>query len=341
MKRTILALVAMSLLVVLIPTQAEAQQVRTRSDQPALVRPVPTKPTNDAPADASAGRIRQPIYIGLGDSFASGEGNNTGNYDPATDTATNTCHRSNDSYSSIIGGPTSWFLGMEFVACSGAKIENIDTLGQNGEPRQLDIFTTAANTSAPRIITMSIGGNDAQFVPTLSACAGATDCHLDPAVTGPVDAAIAAMRVQLEQLYTSILTQPENADTFSALVVVGYPHLFGSGTCPTSPLDLNVLFSPAERVWMDSRADALNAEILAAVNNVASTGLRVHYANMVPVFDGHEACGVDVTADPTTQWINALDLAEFEHSFHPNEYGHAEMATTINKVITAEVLRYV
>ncbi len=282
-------------------------------------------------------RLSGPLhYFGMGDSFASGEGNVTGNYDPATDVAgVNECHRSNDSYSSLIVQNTS-MTGPEFVACSGAVIADILAPGQYGEAAQVDALGASANSTSPRVITVSIGGNDAFFADTLVSCLSAASCHLDAAIAGPVDTAIANMGPALEQAYTAILNHPGNGNNFTGLVVVGYPHLFGTGPCA-----LDTFYDAGERAWMDSRADALNAVIQTVVANMAAAGERIHFADMVPVFAGHESCGSAVdTNDPSTQWINLL-TSPIVHSFHPNQYGHAEMATRIQQVIYWDVLRYV
>lgn len=316
----------------LIPTQASAQE---------LLRQPAQRTTLEIPNNLSSFstlRLSEPlVYFGLGDSFASGEGNNANNYDPATDTATNECHRAYDSYAELITANSSMIQSLEFVACSGAKIDDVRTLGQYGEPAQLDVFGAASNTTAGRIITISIGGNDVGFVPTLTACATTTDCHLDPTITGPVNTAIANIRPDLEHLYTEIMNDPANASQFTSLVVVGYPRLFGSGTCPTTPIDLNALYTADERAWMDQRAILLNREIKKAVDAVATAGNRVFMAPMVRLFNTHEACGT--SAAP--KWINPLDITEFEHSFHPNELGHDAMAANIEAVIRDRVLRYV
>lgn len=313
----------------LFPTGASAQE-RTRPTDPVVT--------------VNTARLREPFALfALGDSFISGEGDNSNNYDPATDPATdptgqgNACHRSYNAHPEVYATSTSLIQSLDFVACSGATVNEVRVTGQYGEPAQLDVFGAAANTTAPRLVLLSVGGNDAGFVPTLSACATTVDCHLDPAITTIVDNAIANLQPSLEQLYTEIVTDPANANNFTALVVIGYPKLFGNGTCPTTPLDLNALYTPDERAWMDSKAFALNRVIKRAVDSVASQGHRVHLINPVWTFWGREACGTS----PLPKFINPLDLTEFEHSFHPNEAGHAALAARVENFVRDRVIRFV
>lgn len=286
-------------------------------------------------------RIRTLQYFALGDSFASGEGNNANNYDPATDPATdpsgmgNSCHRSYDSYAEILNSVSPLIQSLDFVACSGAKIADVALLGQHGEAPQISIFGSTPNTTAPRLITLSIGGNDAGFVPTLQTCATLVDCHLDAATLSTVDLAIASIRADLEVLYRNIMKDPSNLNQFTSMIIVGYPRLFGTGDCPvTTPIDMNLLYSADERAWMDTLAVRLNREIRKAVDTVATEGHRVYFANVMGTFWGHEACGA--LAGPS--WINPLDFAEFEHSFHPNELGHAALAEQLERVLLDRVL---
>lgn len=293
---------------------------------------------------ASPERLREPFhYFALGDSFASGEGNNSNNYDPATDPATdptgmgNACHRSYDSYAEIINSASPLVQGLEFVACSGAKIDDVAVLGQYGEAAQISVFGSAQNTTAPRFITMSIGGNDAGFVPILQSCATLVDCHLDAATVNTVDLAIASIRPNLEALYRTIMKDPANLNRLTAMAIVGYPRLFGTGSCPvTAPIDMNLLYSADEKTWMDSLAVRLNREIKRAVDTVATEGHRVYFVEVMRTFRGHEACGVL----PGPKWINPLDFAEFEHSFHPNELGHSALADQIEGVLRDRVIRF-
>lgn len=344
MKRFVLAVGLMSLLAVLVPAQAEAQRSRAPSNKAVIGL---DKPQQDAPADGGAGRIRKPMLFALGDSSASGEGDNTLDYEAGTATDVdgsvgaepNVCHRSNNSYAALLS-PN--FIDTEFVACSGASIGILDSEGQYDERPQFDAFTNADNTESPRIITVGIGVNDVGFVSTLAACASSDACHEDDELTDSVDGVLDTIQAEYERLYLQILDHPENADTFTAIVAVGYPHLFGTGDCPTAPLDVGALYSIDERKWMDERADKLNYAIKSAVDTVASAGHRVYFADIAPVLEGHEACGADVVdGDPTTQWLNAFDLSVFSHSFHPNEHGHARMAEQIANVIYGEVLRFV
>src|SRR4051812_287337 len=75
-----------------------------------------------------------PRAVVLGDSHASGEGG--GSYFPETDTATNRCRRSPNGWAGQLQSMGLMKLSA-YPACAGAKIENVLTTGQYGEPAQI------------------------------------------------------------------------------------------------------------------------------------------------------------------------------------------------------------
>jgi hypothetical protein len=120
-------------------------------------------------------------YLALGDSYSSGEG-----VFPYFDTTNilSGCHRSTRAYATRIRVPgTTQPIAnrsdakFDFIACSGAVTENIPASGegQHGEPPQL---AAVNGVDASRdLVTISIGGNDAQFVPLFEYCLVHTHCN--------------------------------------------------------------------------------------------------------------------------------------------------------------------
>ncbi|TQK70057.1 carboxypeptidase regulatory-like domain-containing protein [Nocardioides sp. SLBN-35] len=130
-------------------------------------------------------------YVALGDSFSAGEGvpefsagsatdiDSTGG--PATwekawalvtgDQAGNTCHRSSrGSYSRLLSAEpelSSWLAPARFAACSGAVTKDLvePNPDNENEPAQTDSLSEAT-----RAVTMTMGGNDADFGGIIKAC---------------------------------------------------------------------------------------------------------------------------------------------------------------------------
>ena len=130
---------------------------------------VPT-PTLDPPSPTSTpGALpARTNYVALGDSFSSGEGNPR--YDQGTDVPADRCHRSPKAYPHLLAEHVSeWDLGPEdFAACSGSTIQNVvygQTSQTHREGMQLDKLSGSTGK-----VTISIGGNDVNFVNVLQDC---------------------------------------------------------------------------------------------------------------------------------------------------------------------------
>ncbi len=125
-------------------------------------------------------------YVALGDSFSSGEGSR--NYEgPPHEPAGSACHRSPQSWPSLVKTElgSSTFV---FEACSGAELHdfyeegkydrNVPSTGGGyehltwGEPPQLNGIAPE-NVIAPsvKLVTFSVGGNDAGFAEIVRECA--------------------------------------------------------------------------------------------------------------------------------------------------------------------------
>lgn len=155
------------------------------------------------PAQAAA-----PVYVALGDSYASGTGTRSYLADGTT------CQRSTRAYPSLISAARGYALS--FRACSGAKIPDV-TNAQLG-----------ALTPATSYVTISVGGNDAGFAAVLTECVKPgwlSKCNKK------IDAAQAyinnTLPTQISTLYAAIRTRAPSA----RVVVVGYPRIFSGVDC--------------------------------------------------------------------------------------------------------------
>lgn len=231
-----------------------------------------------APAEAAT----TAQYVALGDSYASGVGS------APYDASSGSCLRSPNSY------PRLWAAShpsyeLKDATCSGATIADIRN-------NQLSALSASTN-----LITITVGGNDAQFAPVVQACLTESDSYCQTATLWMSYYATHQMVTELAQLYTDIKARSPKALVF----VFGYPRVLAStGSC--GAIDL----SAAKRTSMNALADAL-----AEGTKAAAVSASVYFIDMRKQFTGHEACGSDA-------WINGVDLSHLTEIFHPNTAGY-------------------
>ena len=278
------------------------------------------------PTAAQAASHHQPApsrYVALGDSYSSGEGG--GRPTPETDTPTDRCHRDVRAYPERLSRHDRDLRGLTFVACSGAVTSD---LVRNNHLYPSEGPQLAALTSSTRTVTITIGGNDAGFAQVLEACIavrGLTDgrgCSTNPALTGAVDASLAALAgrstgstpiIPITQVLAQIHARSPRAHVYLA----AYPELFGgrardfardasapSGrACVVNPL-AGASFDRADTQWLNRNTRRLNGVLARSVRDAkaADSSLRATFVR-VPAFEGHGLC------DAKQSWINPLVLA--------------------------------
>jgi lysophospholipase L1-like esterase len=272
-------------------------------------------------APPAPGRSATPLrYIALGDSFSSGEG--VPPYRPGTDEYFPThdvCHRSFRAYPALIAGRRSSPGTWGFWACSGAGIADMTHTNQSnpGEIAQLDRIAPPGRTD-PRVglITLTIGGNDADFASAAAACVLArTVPGSDPCAgewRARVQAAIVRMGARLPAVYRAVHTRAPNA----RVLVLGYPDPIPASAPPLSKCRL--WLRPGDMSFLHDEGNRLDAAIRAAVHAAASP--KVTY--LAPSgFTGHDVC----SASP---WFNAPSIlpGRLGGSFHPNVLGQRRLA---------------
>lgn len=269
-------------------------------------------------------------YIAMGDSFASGEG--AWDYEEGTDFDDrddlwpfnddeedhNRCHRSENAYAQILAADNDFADGNQFVACSGAVVDDFtDSNGSNtDEQAQLDALDE--NTS---LVTLSVGGNDLGFADVLRDCVlnGEGGVGFIDSCQEKHDDRITKRLPQLKQELIALYQKAKQQAPNARIIVVGYPPLFEEN--PEDDYG-NLLFAE-DQEWMNERAGDLN-DILES----AATEAGVEFADPTDAFRGH-GVGSD---DP---WFNDLDwggpgmMAVDPSSFHPNAEGHAAFAELI------------
>ena len=236
-----------------------------------------------APAAAAGQELD---YVALGDSYAAGTG--TASVYPDTCFANPAA-----AYSNLIDPDLPGSGGN--IACGGAVSGNIDMDSQNDRPPQV---TRPEIGKGTKFVTLQIGGNDVGFANIVAGCLVQPDCSAS--IDAAEQTAKAELPPKLNRVYSAVRASAPRAQ----IVVVGYPRLVDPGGCPGT-------ISPTEAERLNRGADTLRDQIkqLAQTRGLA-------YADPIPAFVGHGACG----ADP---WLNGV-APVFVNSFHPNVTGQSQ-----------------
>jgi lysophospholipase L1-like esterase len=268
-------------------------------------------------APATPGRSAVPLrYIALGDSYSSGEGvppfrPGTAELFPVHDA----CHRSFRAYPALIAGrrssPGTWV----FWACSGAVVADMTRTNHENpsEIAQLDRIA-APGRSDPHVdlVTLTIGGNDAQFGSVTTACILARvipglTCQLD--WRARVQDAIAKLATKLPAVYRAVHARAPNA----RILVLGYPNPFPAKAAQSSKCSL--WFDPGDLRFLHDEGAKLDTTIRAAAS---AAGAFATY--LAPTgFAGHDACS-------QSPWLTGLVATDPRYSFHPNALGQRRLA---------------
>jgi hypothetical protein len=291
------------------PAMVGAVSRRTpRAPRPQPVLPVPPEPLD---------------YVALGDSYSSGEG--VPPFDDGTDTAENRCHRSAFAYSRVLDLPGYRFL-RSFFACSGAVTDNVGLLDQaSGQisgtvqyPSESAVQLARLDAAAwgkADMVTLTIGGNDAQFASVLSECI-VFRCHRGRRAQRIVSRIARDVPPKLAATYGGVARSAPNASVF----VLGYPQLFPDRPRARCGIGKRVV-SRAKQSFLRERGEQLNRVIRRAA---ATAGF--HYVDVERSFRGHEPCG------RKSEWIHSLVLrGGLAYSFHPNRAGQGAYARRLRR----------
>jgi lysophospholipase L1-like esterase len=185
------------------------------------------------------------------------------------------------------------------------------------EIAQVDRIAPPGKTD-PRVtlVTLTIGGNDAQFGTAVECIASRVVApFLCPANwQATVAAATRRLRTTLPPVLRALRARAPKA----RILLLGYPDPFPPSLRAGSPCSLS--FTASDIAWARKESTTLNATIRTAAG---AANARITY---VPPsgFDGHDVC----SADP---WFNGLLLGpdRFGGSFHPNALGQRRLAREV------------
>jgi lysophospholipase L1-like esterase len=224
-------------------------------------------------------------YVALGDSYSSGTG--TGSY-----TLDSGCQRGTSAYPYLASRQRA-NTDLVFVACSGATTDDVMA-------NQI-----ASVTAATRLVSITIGGNDAGFSSVVSSC---VTIGCSSSIATATNYIRTTLPGKLDTVYSAIQRQAPGA----TVAVLGYPRLFSSSSCAgTTGIDAS------ERTQLNAVADLLDSTIAA---RAAAYGFS--YVSAISSFTGHAICS-------GSAWLNGLNIFSIGESFHPNATGHSSGYTPL------------
>ncbi len=300
------------------------------------------------------------VIVSLGDSYSSGEGippfyHQDDPYDVKEYNESWVAHRSMFSWPGMLSLPGVGMMAENkdidwyFVASSGARIQDLYNYQDNRVVKksmfswhtlpitpQLWIFGQLGEENKPDYVTITLGGNDADFADIIrTAAANISIINIDY-LKDKVEAvwtrfnAPGGTRDRLKQAYRDIW---EKAGKQCSIIVVGYPGLLsqdGGGA----------LFSAEEARYINAQVSLFNKELRSIVAECYMEGIPIYFVSVEEDFYGHEA----YTDEP---YINGLvfntvlspteDIDKTNpvsaYSIHPNYKGACVYARCVQKAI--------
>lgn len=239
-------------------------------------------------------------YVGLGDSYASG---------PVIPTQIDlSCTRSDHNFAHLVAQAEPQ-TALTDASCGGATTAEM-TQPQTGtdNPPQF-----AALRSGTDLVTLSISGNDINFVGIVGNCASMGATH--PAGTPCTDYYTAGGTDQIAQSIAAtapkvdaVLAGIHRRSPRARVLVVGYLDLLPqSGSC----YGPNNTIAPGDYPYLNAKEQQLNQMLRteAAANGSA-------YVDTFGVSTGHDLCQA-----PGTRWVEGLIPTAPAAPVHPNELG--------------------
>jgi lysophospholipase L1-like esterase len=288
-------------------------------------------------------------YTALGDSYASGEG--VAPYLSGRDDQL--CHRSRGGWPTLVATaddpvPLSRRddAVFRFVACSGARIVNLDTTPQPKRvgfiwtteheiPLQLDQLNPDAD-----LVTLSIGGNDLGFAPIVTHCFTTVSCPEHGFITTASKTSVSLddwMTIRLaligNELTGAYRSVRDRVSPDTTIIATTYPRLVSSS--PVAHINWACMpqyLSTGERQWLRSRVDTFAAVVHERARR---PGAGVQVVDVRDDFEGRNACDRDAhILGPTLVRLDDLELSPLSAaSFHPTERGARLYAAAVNDLL--------
>lgn len=260
--------------------------------------------TQGASAVGASGHSRPPIragahYVAMGSSYAAGYHINP------QQPNTGSCARSLIDYPNLVA--KKYNLHLKDVSCGGATTANALNTPQGTQPPQID-----AVTSRTKLVTMTIGGNDVDYIGTAGLCGSVPTCALTFDYS-TLDANFKKLPHSLTKLVKAIRAK---AAPSVRIVLVTYPRLVPKKSCAA-------LHYTASAKQLVSSIGARLEKVFVAV--AKSTHILI--ADPYVLGKGHGPC-----APAAKRWVVGK-TATNGWPYHPTAAGHREMARLVEQAL--------
>ncbi|MFJ9695473.1 SGNH/GDSL hydrolase family protein [Kitasatospora sp. NPDC101183] len=267
-------------------------------------------------------------YVALGDSYTAGL-----KIAPQTGEPRG-CYRSSVNYPSLVAkGLGLAAAQFQDVSCTGARTPDLTApqkTPDGSNPAQLDAVTTAT-----RLVTLGIGGNDAGFTEVLTECAkdnlvdavkglvgerSAAPCRDHYATDGAdqVQRKVDAAGERLAQALKEVRRRAPQARVY----VVGYPSLLPADPATCKPV-LGSTVTPGDLGFLAEKEQQLNGMLKK----------RAEAAGAVFVDAAAPSAGHDMCAGEEARWVEPPFPAEGLAPVHPNAKGQEAVAAAVLKAV--------
>ena len=201
-----------------------------------------------------------------------------------------------------------------------------------GEPAsQLDLLKDMVNK--PKVLTVSIGANDAGFAAVLTRCAqdpslnagtcqhAFTNTNTSNIVTNTINGMLGPFTDLFKDLKAALPT--------TKIVVVLYPNIFmyKSADDPMS-VDCSDIYS-SDRQWLISQISLMDQVLTEAATNAG-----VNYLNEYSALAGHELCSQNNNSYVNGPSLPIGDPSFDDLDFHPTALGYNKIATDLLAYLT-------
>jgi lysophospholipase L1-like esterase len=252
-------------------------------------------------------------YVALGDSAVAGAG---------IGLTSAPCHRSKRNYPSLLAGelPVDQFVDASCIGATTHDVLDAHT-ADDGEivPPQIEDVTPDTD-----VVTISIGGNDSQFIPSLF-----VSCYIPPtnsakACQSAVDR-LPALLAKTQKSIVTVLEAIHKKAPDALVVMVSYLRIMpDSGKCDPQTVPITPTYI---------REAAAAEGKLEAVMRAATEQAGATYVNMRKVSVGHDACSGEGNA-----WVSGNDPIAGDGTFlHPRAKGAEAVARAVDPVIRSRL----
>jgi len=255
-------------------------------------------------------------YVAMGDSYAAGPGV------PKLRVLSGLCARSTNNYPSVVARELAPRAFTD-VSCTGAETKHM-TRRQHNNPPQYDALKPDT-----RVVTLTIGGNDADFFEILATCAvgGVLDRNGSPCRDkytrgggDALDARIATTMPKIGEALRGIRERAPQATVF----LVGYPAVLPDSKDKCA---MDIPLARGDVPYLNEKIQRFNQGLAA---EAAANG-AVFVDTYAPSV-GHEACQAS-----GVRWIEGIEDVRGAIPVHPNARGMAGMAEAVLAAIRAAV----